>query len=89
MKSLKQFIIPVIFIVAMSLIFKLSNMGDGLGKFSTYFIIALIPTLIIQLNNIKKSKEVVTPAWFLGMLVAYTFITLTFSGVVLVLLTSI
>ena len=83
MIEFKQFIIPTIFVVVMSLVFRVGNMSDGLGKLCVYFLLALFPVLIIQLNNVKKLRLDIGTMDFVATLIAYTLYTLTFSIVLL------
>ena len=85
MVEFKQFTVPVVFVIVMNLALNLVEMDDGLGKLCTYFIIAILPVLIIQLNNVKKQKIDVSIMMFVGLLISYTFITLTFSTIILII----
>lgn len=83
MVKFKQFIMPIIFVIVISLVFKLDNMSDGLGKLCTYFTITIFPVLITQLNNVKKQRDDIRPIVFVGLLISYTLITLTIAIIIL------
>ena len=76
MKNFKQFLVPSMFVIAISLIFQLNNMSDGAGKLFTYFVLALFPVLITQFSNVRKYNIDISPIAFAGLIISYTFITL-------------